>query len=638
MNNILNELKQKIAAAKEAYYTTGTPLMSDRDYDLLVSQAEKLGYIETVGAAPTKNIPVIKHEHPMLSLDKVHTAKEVSEFMKDKDILIMNKEDGLSISVTYIDGVLTRLETRGNGEVGNDIMFHANSFVNLPKIIDKPGKYVIDGECVILRSDFDAINIKGEFSNPRNLASGSLNQLDPQISRQRHLRFFAWDVIDGGETNSSFKNLNAAKDLGFDIVQCLLTNDSDPEHLDWIFNNFREKAQKDGQPIDGIVIRFDDIKYGKSLGMTGHHPRHSVAFKFFDESVATKLVRVEYQVGKTGQITPIAIFNPVNISDTIVEKASLHNVTIMKRLGLTNGCTVNVVKANDIIPQIESAEFDGDGEVEIPSICPICGHPTKIVKENDSEVLYCTNDACPGKLAGLWKTFVSKQGLDVDGLSEETLKKFLKLGYLTDKFTSLFELDQYRKELYQLDGFGKKSIDNLLSAIEASKDIDLINFITSFSIPGIGKGQAKLLTKKFKTFESFADACNKNYDFTQIDGIGPVLRRSIHNWWVSNQKIMEDVAEICRFKSDDFMNPPTGNYPLAGLTFVITGKVNKFANRDAVKDKIESLGGAVAGSVSKKTNYLINNDVTSSSGKNKKAQELNVPIISENDFLKMIGE
>ena len=638
MNNKLYELEQKIAAAKEAYYTTGTPLMSDRDYDILVSQAEKLGYIETVGAAPAKNIPVIKHEHPMLSLDKVHTAKEVSEFMKDKDILIMNKEDGLSISATYIDGVLTRLETRGNGEVGNDIMFHANSFVNLPKIIDKPGKYVIDGECVILRSDFEAINVKGEFSNPRNLASGSLNQLDPQISRQRHLRFFAWDVIEGGETNSSFKNLNAAKDLGFDIVNCLLTNDSDPEHLDWIFNNFREKAQKDGQPIDGIVIRFDDIKYGKSLGMTGHHPRHSVAFKFFDESVATKLVRVEYQVGKTGQITPIAIFNPVNISDTIVEKASLHNVTIMKRLGLTNGCTVNVVKANDIIPQIESAEPDGDGEIEIILTCPICGHPTKIVKENDSEVLYCTNDACPGKLVGLWKTFVSKQGFDVDGLSEETLKKFLKLGYLTDKFTSLFELDQHKKELYKLDGFGKKSIDNLLAAIETSKDIDLINFITSFSIPGIGKGQAKLLAKKFKTFESFADACNKNYDFTQIDGIGPVLRRSIHNWWVSNQKIMEDVAEICRFKSDDFMNPPTGNYPLTGLTFVITGKVNKFANRDAVKDKIESLGGAVAGSVSKKTNYLINNDVTSSSGKNKKAQELNVPIISEDDFLKMIGK
>ena len=582
IENEIRKLKQQIKNAKEAYYTTGFPIMSDIEYDKLVSKAEKLGYIETVGSAPAKNIPVIKHEHPMLSLDKVHTAKEVSEFMKDKDVLIMNKEDGLSISATYIDGVLTRLETRGNGEVGNDIMFHANSFENLPKLIDKPGKYVIDGECVILRFDFDKINKNGEFSNPRNLASGSLNQLDPQIARQRHLRFFAWDVIEGGETNSSYKNLQFAEGLGFDIVQHILTNDNDPSNLDCIFKSFRENAIKDGQPIDGIVIRFDNIEYGKSLGMTGHHPRHSVAFKFLDESHPTKLKEVIWQVGKTAQITPIAIFDPVTISDTVIEKASLHNISIIKQLGLTNGCTVNIVKANDIIPQIESAEHDGDGEIEIPSTCPICGFPTHIVKDNDSEVLYCTNESCPGKLLGLWNVFVSKQGFDVDGLSKETLKELLNRGYLTNMFISLFELHEHRKDLYKIDGFGKKSVDNLLAAIEASKDIDLVNFITSFSIPGIGTGQAKSLAKKFKTFEEY--------------------------------------------------------FPLVGKTFVITGKVNKFSNRDEVKEKIESLGGKVAGSVSKNTDYLINNDVNSTSGKNKKAQELGIPIISEDDFLRLIGE
>ena len=639
LNSIINEIK----SAKEEYYNTGRSHLTDIEYDRLVEKAEKLGYIESVGAKPVDNIDKIEHDHPMLSLNKVHSAAEILEFSGDKPVVFMHKCDGLSISCTYEDGVLTKLETRGDGKIGNDVLFHANSFVNLPKVINKDGKYVIDGECVILYDDFEKINenLVEKYSNPRNLAAGSLNQLDPNVSKKRFLRFYAWDVIEGGGSDKDFHmNLVEARNLGFDVAYFeggYIGIQADG-FLDELLERFRTVAKEKGFPIDGVGVRYNDIRYGKSLGMTEHHPRGAIAYKYEDDKYPTKLIKVEFQVGKTGQLTPVAYFEPVLSDGKWIEKAGLHNLTIMKQLGLRIGCTCYVYLANCIIPQIDSAEDDGDEDIIIPERCPICGAPTVVRKDNNSEVLYCTNDDCSGKLLGKYKTFVSKQAFDISGLSEQTLDKFLNLGYLTNMFVSIFELGAYKKELYKLDGFGKKSIDNLLAAIEASQDISLDKFIVAFSIPGIGTAQAKAIAKECKTFDEFQKYCDDGYRFDAIDGIGDVLNKNIHKWWFNHNVQMTDVADVVRFSSEDYMNAPLGNFPLVNKTFVITGKVHHFANRDELKAKIEALGGKVAGSVSKNTDYLINNDKNSSSTKNKKAQELGVAIISEEDFLNLIGK
>lgn len=635
-----DEMISKIQRAKIDYYQNGRSELTDAEYDRLVSQAERLGYIETVGAAPVDAIDKIKHEHPMLSLDKCHTNQEVVKFAANNKIIGMYKADGLTVSATYQDGVLTRLETRGDGQTGNDIMFHANSITNLPKHIDKDGKYVIDGECVIRWCDFEKINNglpeSERYSHPRNLAAGSLNQLDPAISAKRCLRFYAWDVIEGGG-DSLHDNLSEAVELGFDAVTVIDVTYNKTKDIDTAINYLKEMAEFESFPIDGIVFKYDSVSYGRSLGGTAHHMKAGIAYKFQDDCYPTKLQCVSWQVGKTGKITPIANFDPVDINGVIVNKASLHNLSIMEDLGITNECTCYIKRANDVIPQIDYVDDDGNGEISIPKLCPECGNPTRVVRENSSSVLYCINDDCPGKLLGKWKTFVSKKGMDVDGLSEATLERFIKLGYLTNMMVSLYELHTYKKELYKLDGFGKKSIDNLMRAIEASKDVDLIHFLTAFSIPGVGEGQSKLLAAKYKTFDEFAKACDNQVGFDNIPGIGKVISTNIIQWWVNNHVQMLDIAEVVRFKSESFMNEPTGNYPLAGETFVVTGSVHHFKNRDELKSKIESLGGKVAGSVSKNTNYLINNDTTSTSGKNKKAQELNIPIISEEDFIKIIN-
>ena len=632
------EMVATIAKAKKDYYQNGRSELTDAEYDRLVSQAEKLGYIETVGAAPVDNIAKITHEHPMLSLDKCHTIDEIKKFANNKNVVAMYKADGLSVSCTYIDGVLTRLETRGDGEVGNDILFHCKSFDNLPIKIDKMGKYVVDGECIILKDDFDRINDKmsesERFSNPRNLAAGSLNLIDTNVTKKRHLRFYVWDVIDGGSSDYLSDNLFEALQLGFGVVFYQKLSIMSDQLLTTILDAFQRTSNVAGFPIDGVVFKFDDIKYGKSLGLTGHHPRNAIAYKYKDDSYPTKLRSISWQVGKTSQITPVANFDKVVIDGTEVEKCSLHNISIMKSLELTKNCTVYVYKANQIIPQIAYADSDGDEKFDIPDVCPECGHPTKIIKANDSEVLYCANDNCPGKMLGLWETFVSKKGMDIAGLSEQTLKILLHRGYLTNMFVSIYELDQYKKDLYKLDGFGKKSIDSLLKSIEDSKSVDLIHFITAFSIPGVGTGQSKLLATKYHTFDEFMEACDNQDDFTKIPGIGKVLDAAIKQWWVNNHVQMIDISNIVKFKNE-FMNPPTGNYPLAGKTFVVTGSVNQFKNRTELQNKIEELGGKVSGSVSKNTSYLINNDVESTSGKNKKAKDLGVPIISEEQFLQM---
>lgn len=632
------EILEKIQKAKTAYYQTGRSELSDMEYDFLVAQAEKLGYIETVGAAPVNNIEKITHQHPMLSLDKCHSHKEIQEFCGDKNCVIMWKADGLTLSATYEDGVLVRLETRGNGTVGNDIMFHAGSIENLPKVINKSGKYVIDGECVILWSDFEKINEKipeaDRYRHPRNLAAGTLNLLDNKVSKKRHLRFYAWDIIEGGRGDFLSENLNEAYGLGFDTVEWnLLWGNSPIATIAVRCGDLRMYADAEGFPIDGIVIKFDDITYGKSLGATNHHPKFALAYKFEDERYETKLKDVVWQCGKTGILTPVAIVNPVDCGGVVVEKSTLHNISIMKNLGLTKGCTCYIYRANDVIPQIDIAEPDGKEPIKIPEICPVCGGKTQIIRDNNSEVLLCTNPDCSGKTLGKWVHYVSKKAMDIQGLSEQTLERLLKLGFIGNMFADIYYLADYKKELYKLDGFGKKSIDNLLAAIEKSKDVDLAHFICAFSIPGVGEGQSKVLATEFRTFEAFAAACDDGFYFDTIPGIGKVINQSIHQWWVNNHIQMLDVAQLVRFKTEE---GKTGNI-LAGKTFVITGSVHIYKNRDDLKKTIESFGGKLVGSVSKNTDYLINNDVTSNSSKNVKARELGVKIISEEDFNRLIN-
>ena len=641
------ELVKEIKEAKQAYYQTGTSSLTDVQYDELVKKAEKLGYIDTVGSAPVGSIKTIEHEHPMLSLDKVHTANEIKKFSAGRDLLFMYKADGLTVSCTYVDGLLTRLETRGDGAVGNDIMFHAKSFENLPLFINKAGKYVIDGECVILYPDFEEINERqakaneARYSNPRNLAAGSLNQLDPAISKERHLRFYAWDVIEGGDYSLN-ESLIEARALGFETVECMFVEHcgSQNNFEKWAaaFNEYpdilRQKAKEQGFPIDGVVIKYDDVYYGRSLGATNHHPCNAIAYKFEDDRYPTTLKNVTWQVGKTRIITPILNFEPVEISGSVIERCTAHNVSIYKQLDITEGCTCYIYKANDVIPNCDCTEPNGGRPIPIPDTCPVCGAPTKIVKENNSEVLMCTNENCKGALLGKLVAFASKKAMDIDGLSEATLKTFINLGWVEKPIDLYFLGESFGSKLQNLPGFGVKSAEKLFKAIEKSRDVDLQHFIVALNIPGIGEGQSKLICKVFSTFNDLLDAIETGYRFDNIPGIGEVLNGNIYSWMKDNKEDMVNLSLLMRFKND-VKASGTGS-SINGKTFVITGTVHHFKNRDALKEEIESLGGKVAGSVSKNTDYLINNDVESNSSKNVKAKQLGVKIIDEDTFMSMI--
>lgn len=634
-----NDLVGKILKAKEDYYNYGTSQLTDQEYDTLVVQAKRLGYVETVGASPVDHIEKIKHQHSMLSLDKIHSEFEIKKFIKDRPVLAMYKADGLTISATYEDGVLTRLETRGNGDVGNSIMHHANSIGNLPKVINRIGKYVIDGECVILYSDFNKINTNGEYKNPRNLAAGTLNLLDGNESSKRCLRFYGWDVIEGGSNDNLCANLIEANYLGFETVRMYMLDGKETmDRIKNIVDKLRQQAKNDGFPIDGIVFKYNSISYGKTLGATEHHFNNAQAYKFEDDRYPTTLRSVTWQVGKSGQITPVLNFDSVIIDGTEVSKCSAHNISILKQLGLTDGCTCYIYKANQIIPQCDAADPDGSNPIDIPTTCPICGEPTKIVKDNDSEMLMCTNEDCEGRLLGKLTHFVSKKGMDIDGLSESTLQTFISMGWL-HSLGDIYLLNAYKSGMLHLSGFGTKSVDKLLNSIEASThDVDPKNFITALSIPGIGTGQTKLIFARFHNINEFVNAVDQGFDFSTIPGIGPVLDKSIHTWMKKNRSEFNFIRSVLSFKDEKtMMNEPTNSGVLSGKSFVITGKLHQFKNRDELVEAIEARGGHVSSSVSKNTDYLINNDTESMSGKNKKAKELGISIISEEEFMQFIN-
>lgn len=643
----IQELVKQLNEYRDVYYNEARSDVSDAEYDRLFDELSELenetGVVytnsptQTVGYEVKSELEKVEHSHPMLSLDKTKSVDDLVKFAGDKDCILSLKMDGLTCLLTYENGELVQGETRGDGEIGELITHNAKVFDNIPLSIDYKGHFEIEGEAIITYDDFNKINKflpeDKKYKNPRNLASGSVRQLDSKIAAQRHIKFIAWKVPTDIASSSFINRLQYAVELGFDTVPLLpIRGNCNAEFINIVVEQLRKRAKEKSFPIDGLVATYNDITYGESLGTTGHHPKHSIAFKFAEDSAETVLREIEWSMGKTGSLTPVAIFDSVDLAGTSVSRASLHNISIMKELNISIGSTVTVVKKNEIIPQIIYCDANAV-DVDIPTTCPVCSGETQIVKENDSEVLMCTNPHCKGKLLGRVSHFVSKKGMDISGLSEETIKKLIELGWIAE-ITDIYNLDQYYDRLSTMSGFGKKSVDKLRKSIENSKTVRLDKFIASLSIPGIGTSQSKELVKAFGAWDKFRDASVGCYNFTQLDGFGDVLNNNIHSWFEDMSNIADYLASLMTFESED--NSKTNN-SLNGKSFVVTGKVYKFKNRDEVKEAIEKFGGKVTGSVTKSTFALINNDIESNSSKNKKAKELGVQIINEEQLIEMLS-
>jgi DNA ligase (NAD+) len=641
----IKELVRQLNHYRDLYYNDSISMISDKQYDDMYDKLKRIeeetGVImsnsptTTVGYVVKSSLEKTTHSHPMLSLDKTKSVDDLVKFSSGNDCVISLKMDGLTVLNTYENGILQKSETRGNGEVGEIITHNVRVFDNFPINIPFDRKFEIEGEAIITKDDFERINTNGEYKTCRNLASGSVRQLDNRIAKDRHVHFVAWKVPFGFKTYVD--EFRIAKDYGFEVVP-YVTYNSNTDDINKKIEQLKAVAEEKSYPIDGLVISYNDVKYGKLLGMTGHHPKHSLAFKFYDEEAVTILQDIKWGMGKTGQLTPIGIFNEVQLDNTTVNKASLHNVSILKKLQLGIGDEITVYKANQIIPQIRE-NLTKSNIFNIPDKCPICGQPTRIVKENDSEVLMCENPDCNGKLLGKLVHAASRNALDIENLSESTIEKFINLGWL-NSIQDMYHLSDHENEMKTLDGFGKKSVEKLLNSIEESRNTNLQRFLYSLSIPLLGKSAS----------EDIANVCNQSFDafvgalmssgkdaFTHINGIGNALGSSIIGYWNKNgSKIIELSNEFIFEKPKIVLDeiPKT----LQGKTFVVTGSVNHYKNRDELKADIVAHGGTVVGSVSSKTSYLINNDINSTSSKNQKAKSLNIPIITEEEFLKKFFE
>lgn len=649
----IKELTKMLNEYRNAYYNESESIISDYEYDKLYDELEKLenetglsfanSPTKTVGFQVKSELKKIKHSHPMLSLDKTKSVDDLRKFAGDKDCILSLKMDGLTCLLTYENGELVQAETRGNGDIGELITHNANVFENIPLTIEYKGHFEIEGEAIIAYDDFNKINKSlpedKKYKNPRNLVSGSVRQLDNRIAAQRHIKFVAWKVPTVIYSNSFLNRLKYAEKLGFEIVPLYTYSgkSSDKENLPEMIESLKTKAHNYGYPIDGLVMTYNDIQYGESLGLTGHHPRHSVAYKFYDEEFETTLNNIEWTMGKSGCLTPTAVFEPVEIDGTIVERASLHNMSIFKDLELSYGDTITVFKANQIIPQVsDNLDRTLNNLCISPSTCPICGGKTEIVKDNDTEVLMCSNSNCKGKLLGKLSAFVSRNKMNIDGLSEETLSKFIARGWLTC-FSDIYKLKDYYIHMINMSGFGRKSIDKLLDSIEKSKSVELNRFIAALSIPGVGDSTAKDISKHCEyDFDTFVMGLIDKYNWSVIDGIGEKTSQQI-NEWIDDSGNREDFRKLLQTIIPVNLNTNDNtDQSLAGKNFVVTGDVTQFKNRKELQKFIESKGGKVTGSVTSKTNWLINNDVESTSSKNKKARELGIPIISEKEFLEMV--
>ena len=654
----IKDLIKQLNAASDAYYNTGNPIMTDYEfdkmYDELVRLEKESGIIygnsptQNVGAAVLDELLMKKHDHPMLSLDKCHSAEEVADFSKGRELVAMTKMDGLTVTIRYENGKLISAETRGNGEEGKDITEHVKQFDNVPLSIEYKDTLVIDGEAIITYEDFEKINASlpasvKKYDNPRNLAAGTLGLLETEKVKSRHMKFIAWDLITGPKCDYFVYKLDKMENLGFNIVPFALVPKK--HMIDWAIQYIKEKSEKCNYPMDGLVFKFNYIPYGESLGRTDKFFRNGIAYKFDDEKFATELIDVEWTLGKTGTITPTAVFRPVRIEGSSVERASLHNVSIFKSLELSYGDTVTVFKANLIIPQIfDNLTRSGLDLIGIPEKCPSCGGKVKIIKENESEVLVCDNPGCKGKLLKRMSQFVSKEALNIKGLSEKTLELMINYGFI-HSLKDIFNIHKEKEKLTSLPRMGVKSVNKIIEEIEVARTVTLRKFLVGLSIPGIGDKAAKVIEKY--VVDAMQDSSEDDIfqyfirtvqitSWSNIPDFGEVTSASLKKYFKENIKEVLELADELVFINPYLDQEPVGE-SLEGLTFVITGSVEHFKNRKELKEKIEFLGGKVTGSVTKKTDYLINNDAESGSSKNQSAKKMGVNIITEDEFIHMIG-
>lgn len=648
----IKQLIKELNNASYAYYNQ-VPIMPDYEwdkmYDELVNLEEETGIVlsnsptHNVGYSVADELKEVEHNHPMLSLDKTKSVDELIEFIKNKDCFLSVKADGLTTSLHYINGKLIGAETRGDGVRGTECLQNVLTMKNVPKEIPYKDELIIDGETIIGWDTFREINDKlsedKKYKHPRNLVSGSLQLLDSKEAANRNMRFVAWRVIKGFEHKMPSKDLFEAKDIGFEIIPILKSpRINQKKELVILLNQIRESANSHNIPYDGAVMAIDDYKIAESVGRTDKFFRHSMAYKYEDELFETVLTDIEWNTSKTGLINPVAIFKPVDLNGAITTRATLHNITYIKDMMLGIGDRIRVYRSNMVIPKVHDS-IDKSGNFKIPNKCPICGQPTRIVKENDSEVLMCENPDCKGKLLGKLVHAASRNALDIENLSESTIEKFINLGWL-NSIKDIYHLSDYENEMKALEGFGKRSVEKLLNSIEESRNTNLQRFLYSLSIPLLGKSASMMIAEAVDyDVQEFASIM---YDkgakfFRYLPSVGDAIIDSLQTYWNKNEsEFMSLTFELHFEKKKNPINLILNNTSLDGKTFVVTGSVHHYKNRDELKADIVAHGGTVVGSVSSKTSYLINNDINSTSSKNQKAKLLNIPIISEEEFLSMI--
>ena len=617
----------------------------DKLYDELVSLEKETGIVfansptQNVGYEVVSALPKERHEKPMLSLNKTKSVEELADWLGGQTGLLSWKMDGLTIVLTYQNGTLVKAVTRGNGEIGEVITANAKAFVNVPLNISYQGELILRGEAIIRYSDFEKINeqiedVDAKYKNPRNLCSGSVRQLNSEITAQRQVHFYAFSLVkaDGIDfKNSRKEQFEWLKTQGFEVVEYHeVTKETLPETV----KMYSEAIAENDTPSDGLVLLYDDIAYGQSLGRTAKFPRDSIAFKWADEIQETKLLYIEWSASRTGLINPVAVFEPVELEGTTVSRASVHNISIMEALELGAGDRITVYKANMIIPQIAD-NLTRSGVRDIPEACPVCGGQTEVRQLNDVKSLYCTNPDCQAKKIKSFTLFTSRDALNIAGLSEATLEKFIGVGMIHE-YADIFHLDRHQEEIVEMDGFGQKSYDNLIAAAEKASHTTLPRMVYGLGVAGIGLANAKMICRHFKNdFEAMRHATVE--ELVEIDGIGEVLAQAWTAFFSDgkNNAIVDHLLAELTFEAGDEESSEGADEAFAGMNFVITGSLEQFKNRKELQELIERRGGKVTGSVTSKTNYLINNDVASSSSKNKKARELGVPILSEEEFLKL---
>ena len=645
----IRELIGTLRAAGRAYYQESREIMSnfeyDKLYDELVSLEKETGIVfansptQNVGYEVVSALPKERHEKPMLSLNKTKSVEELADWLGGQTGLLSWKMDGLTIVLTYQNGTLVKAVTRGNGEIGEVITANAKAFVNVPLNISYRGELILRGEAIIRYSDFEKINeqiedVDAKYKNPRNLCSGSVRQLNSEITAQRQVHFYAFSLVkaDGIDfKNSRKEQFEWLKTQGFEVVEYHeVTKETLPETV----KMYSEAIAENDTPSDGLVLLYDDIAYGQSLGRTAKFPRDSIAFKWADEIQETKLLYIEWSASRTGLINPVAVFEPVELEGTTVSRASVHNISIMEALELGAGDRITVYKANMIIPQIAD-NLTRSGVRDIPEVCPVCGGQTEVRRINDVKSLYCTNPDCQAKKIKSFTLFTSRDALNIAGLSEATLEKFIGVGMIHE-YADIFHLDRHQEEIVEMDGFGQKSYDNLIAAAEKASHTTLPRMVYGLGVAGIGLANAKMICRHFKNdFEAMRHATVE--ELVEIDGIGEVLAQAWTAFFSDgkNNAIVDHLLAELTFEAGDEESSEGADEAFAGMNFVITGSLEHFKNRKELQELIERRGGKVTGSVTSKTNYLINNDVASSSSKNKKARELGVPILSEEEFLKL---